>query len=180
MASKVVNLPVLAVVAPIGVLSILPPVETKAVVVKVPVFGTKLNLVELVVCGKFPVVELTTVGYQVATDVVLSVIAVFVAFVAVVALVAVLALPVKAPTKLVDVTETKPANVVTVAPNATEVEPMVTLELVNAALGILVKPAPEPLKAVDVKVPVLGTYCNLVELVSIVEVVPLVAFTNVG
>ena len=74
-----------------------------------------------------------------------SVIAVFVAFVAVVAVVAVLALPVKAPTKVVDVTETKPANVVTVAPNATEVEPMVTLEFVNAALGILVKPAPEPL-----------------------------------
>ena len=121
------------------------PAPAKPVADNTPVLGTKLNLVELVVCGKFPVVELTTVGYQVALELVLSVIAIFVAFVAVVALVAVLALPVSAPTKVVDVTEVKPANVVTVAPNATEVEPIVTLELVNAEFGILVKLAPEPL-----------------------------------
>ena len=86
----------------------------------------------------------------------LSVIATFVAFVAVVADVAVEALPVKAPTKVVDVTEVRPANVVTVAPKATEVEPIVTLEFVSAALGILVRLAPEPLKIVALNVPVNG------------------------
>ena len=44
--------------------------------------GTKLSFVLDVVCGKFPVVALTMVGYQVALELVLSVIAVFVAFVA--------------------------------------------------------------------------------------------------
>ena len=112
---------------------------------KTPVFGTKLNLVELVVCGKFPVVELTTVGYHVALDEVLSVIAVFVALVAVVAVVAVLALPVNAPTNVVDVTELRPAKVVAVPPKLIAVEPTVTLELFKAELGIDIKPAPEPL-----------------------------------
>ena len=69
----------------------------------------------------------------------------FVALVADVALVAVLALPVKAPTKVVDVTETKPAMVVADEPKLIVVEPTVMLEFVNAELGILVKPAPEPL-----------------------------------
>jgi hypothetical protein len=81
----------------------------------------------------------------VAFVVVSSVTAVFVAFVAEVALVAVLALPVKAPTKVVDVTEVNPAIVVADAPKMIAVEPTVMLELVNAELGILVKPAPEPL-----------------------------------
>jgi hypothetical protein len=94
-----------------------------------------------------------------------SVIAVFVAFVAVVAVVAVDALPVKAPTKVVEVTETRPANVVTVAPKATAVEPIVTLELTKAELGMLVKEAPEPLNTVAVKTPVDGLYWYLVELV---------------
>jgi len=74
-----------------------------------------------------------------------SVTAVFVAFVADVALVAVLALPDKAPTNVVDVTKVNPANVVDDAPNAIAVVPTVILELVNAELGILVNPAPEPL-----------------------------------
>ena len=112
--------------------------------------------------------------------VVSSVTAVFVAFVADVALVAVLALPVKAPTKVVDVTEVKPVNVVTVAPNDTEVEPMVTLELVNAELGILVKLAPEPLNSVAVKTPVEGLNWYLVELVYSVVKLPLVAAANNG
>ena len=73
-----------------------------------------------------------------------SVIAVFVAFVAVVALVAVLALPVKAPTNVVDVTEVSPAIVVAEPPKLIAVEPTVMLELVSAELGIEVNPAPEP------------------------------------
>ena len=84
--------------------------------------------------------------------------AIFVAFVAVVADVAVDAFPVKAPTKVVDVTETRPANVVTVAPKATAVEPIVTLEFVKAEFGMLVKAAPEPLNPVAVKIPVEGLY----------------------
>ena len=73
-----------------------------------------------------------------------SVIAVFVALVAVVAVVAVEALPDKAPTKVVDVTEVRPAKVVEVPPKLIAVDPIVTLELVKAELGIEVKPAPEP------------------------------------
>ena len=76
---------------------------------------------------------------------VLSVIAIFVAFVAVVAVVAVLAFPVKAPTKVVDVTDVKPAIVVADPPKLIAVEPTVTLELVKALLGIEVNPAPDPL-----------------------------------
>jgi hypothetical protein len=75
---------------------------------------------------------------------VLSVIAIFVAFVAVLALVAELALPVKAPTKVVDVTDVKPAIVVADEPKLIAVDPTVMLEFVKAELGIDVKPAPEP------------------------------------
>lgn len=110
----------------------------------------------------------------------LSVIAELVAFVAVVALVAVEALPVKAPTKVVDVTEVRPANVVTVAPKATEVEPIVTLELTKAAFGMLVNEAPDPLNPVAVKTPVEGLNWYLVELVNSVVIVPLVASENKG
>jgi len=60
-------------------------------------------------------------------------------------LVAVLELPVSAPTKVVDVTDVRPANVVTVAPSATLVEPIVTLLFVSAPFGI-------PLKFVPVSV----------------------------
>jgi len=74
--------------------------------------------------------------------------AVFVAFVAVVA---VLALPDKAPTKVVEVTEVSPARVVAVAPKETLVDPIVMLELVNALFGMFVKLAPEPLNTVAVQ-----------------------------
>jgi hypothetical protein len=73
-----------------------------------------------------------------------SVVPVFVAFVAVVAVVEEVALPLKAPTKVVDVTEVRPANVVDDEPNEIAVVPTVMLEFVRAELGILVKPAPEP------------------------------------
>ena len=99
---------------------------------------------------------------------------------AVVAVVAVLAFPVSAPTKVVDVTLVKPAIVVADEPKLMAVEPIVMLELVRAEFGMLVKLAPDPLKTVAVKVPVLGTYFSFVELVSIVVTVPLVALTKVG
>jgi hypothetical protein len=111
---------------------------------------------------------------------VLSVTATFVAFVAVVAVVAELALPVNAPTNVVDVTETRPANVVTVAPNATAVEPIVTLELTNAELGMLVRLAPDPLNPVAVKSPVEGLNWYLVELTYSVVRLPAVAAANRG
>jgi hypothetical protein len=111
---------------------------------------------------------------------VLSVTATFVEFVAVVALVAVEALPVKAPTKVVDVTEVRPTNVVTVAPKATAVEPIVTLELTNAELGMLVRLAPEPLNPVAVKSPVDGLNWYLVELTYSVVKLPAVAAANRG
>ena len=69
----------------------------------------------------------------------------FVALVAVVAVVAVEALPDKAPTKVVDVTEVRPAMVVAVDPKLMAVEPIVMLEFDRAELGIEVKPAPDPL-----------------------------------
>jgi len=87
---------------------------------------------------------------------VLSVIATFVALVAVVAVVAVDALPVKAPTKVVEVTLVNPAIVVALEPKLIAVEPTVIDELLRAALGMLVKDAPEPLKTVAVSVPVDG------------------------
>ena len=120
------------------------------------------------------------VGYQVATELVLSVIAVFVAFVAVVVVVAVSALPVKAPTNDVEVTELNPARVVAVLPKEIFVEPIVTLELVKAPLGIEVKLAPDPLNTVAAKVPEDGVYSNLVELVYSVAVVPDVTLENKG
>ena len=109
-----------------------------------------------------------------------SVIAVFVALVADVALVAVLALPVKAPTKVVDVTETKPAMVVADEPKLMAVEPIVMLELVRAELGIEVRPAPDPLNCVAVKTPVEGLNWYLVELVYSVEIEPVVTVENSG
>ena len=125
--------------------------------------------------GKFPVVFDTIVGYQVALELVLSVMPIFVAFVAVVAVVAVLAFPVNAPTKAVEVTELNPSIVVVVLPRAIEVLPSVKLELVRAELGMFVNNAPEPLNTVEVNVPVDGTYCNFVDEVSTVLVEPLVA-----
>lgn len=65
-----------------------------------------------------------------------------VAVVAVVAVVAEVALPVNAPTNVVDVTEVNPANVVAVAPNEMLVEPTVTELFVRPAFGIPVKFVP--------------------------------------
>jgi hypothetical protein len=128
----------------------------KTVAVKVPVEGKKDSLVELVVAGLLPVDAADRIGYQVELELVLSVIATLVALVAVVAVVAVDALPVKAPTKVVDVTLVKPANVVELAPREIAVVPTVIEELLSAELGMLVKDAPEPLKTVAVRVPVNG------------------------
>ena len=60
-------------------------------------------------------------------------------------LVTVLALPVSAPTKLVEVTLVNPASVVAVAPRLTEVEPIVTAEFVSDALPMLVRVLVAPL-----------------------------------
>ena len=70
-------------------------------------------------------------------------------------LVAVLALPVNAPTKDVEVTEERPVKVVTVAPSATLVLPMVTELLVSELLPIFerVLLAPEIVLLVRVCVP---------------------------
>ena len=64
------------------------PAPLNEVAVKAPVLGTKLNLLELVVAGLLPVELAEIMGYHVATEVVLSVIATLLAFVAVVAVVA--------------------------------------------------------------------------------------------
>ena len=64
------------------------PAPLNEVAVKTPVDGTKLNLVELVFAGLLPVVFAEMIGYQVLTEVVLSVMAMLLAFVAVVAVVA--------------------------------------------------------------------------------------------
>ena len=53
-------------------------------------------------------------------------------------------MPVRAPTNDVDVTEARPVKVVTVAPKATDVLPMVTLELVKLALPMLLNVLLEP------------------------------------
>ena len=132
------------------------PVSATPLADKTPVEGTKDSLVELVVAGLLPVDAADRIGYQVELELVLSVIATLVALVAVVAVVAVDALPVKAPTKVVDVTLVSPAIVVAVPPRLIAVEPTVIDELLRAELGMLVKDAPEPLKTVAVSVPVEG------------------------
>ena len=142
--------------------------------------GLNFNFVEDVYSGKLPDVLVFQTGYITAFVVVSSVVPVFVAFVALVAVVAVLALPVKAPTKVVEVTEVSPAKVVTVAPKATAVEPIVTLELTNAPLGMLVRLAPEPLNPVAVKSPVDGLNWYLVEETYSVASVPDVDAANNG
>ena len=110
----------------------------------------------------------------------MSVIAEFVALVAVVAVVAVLAFPDKAPTKVVEVTEVSPAMIVAVPPREIVVDPIVTLELTNAPLGMLVRLAPEPLNPVAVKSPVDGLNWYLVEETYSVAKLPAVAEANKG
>jgi hypothetical protein len=102
-----------------------------------------------------------------------------VALVADVALVAVDALPVRAPTKVVDVTEVNPAMVVTVPPSDTAVDPMVTELFVNAAFGMAVSEAPEPAKVVADKTPVDGTKDSFVEL-TLIGLSPVFVPTHAG
>jgi len=73
------------------------------------------------------------------------------------------AVPVNAPLKPVDVTDTSPAIVVADAPNEIDVVPTVTALFVNAPFGILVNDAPEPLNVVAANNPVDGLYVNLVD-----------------
>jgi len=146
----------LYVKAPLGIDVNDAPLPLNTVADNVPVDGTKDSLVELVVAGLLPVDAADRTGYQVELELVLSVIATLFALVAVVAVVAVDALPVKAPTKVVDVTLVSPAIVVAVPPRLIAVEPTVIDELLRAELGMLVKDAPEPLKTVAVSVPVDG------------------------
>jgi len=102
--------------------------------------------------------------------------------------VAVLALPFNAPTNVVDVTEVKPANVVDVEPNGNDVEPTVIELFVNAPLGTLVRPAPEPAKPVAVTIPVLGfivnfvldTFSGLLPLTESTQVIYFVPFVDVS
>jgi hypothetical protein len=110
----------------------------------------------------------------------LSVIAILLALVAVVAVVAELAFPVNAPTKVVDVTELKPAIVVAEPPKLIAVEPTVMLEFVSAELGIEVNPAPEPANCVAVKTPVEGLNWYLVDATYSVVKLPLVAAAYSG
>jgi hypothetical protein len=153
---------------------------TSCEAVKAPVLGLNFNFVDDTYSGKLPDEPVFQTGYITAFVVVSSVVPVFVAFVAVVADVAVLALPVKAPTKVVEVTEVSPAKVVTVAPKATAVEPIVTLELTKAALGMLVRLAPDPLNPVAVKTPVDGLNWYLVDATYSVANVPEVDAANKG
>jgi hypothetical protein len=99
-------------------------------------------------------------------------------------LVAVVALPVRAPTNVVEVTEVKPAKVVELAPNEIEVEPIVTAEL--ARLALLIPAVPERLALTNpeivlepaaivlfVSVSALAKVANVPEVGKVTEVVPL-------
>ena len=105
----------------------------------------------------------------------MSVIAIFVALVAVVAVVAELAEPL--------ILTDKEVILPLAELSGTAVVPIYNEELPKTALGIvpdklpavrLVKLAPEPIKLVEVKAPVLGLYWSLVELVYSVDKFPLV------
>lgn len=103
----------------------------------------------------------------------------WVAVVADVADVADVAFPESAPVNVVAVTAVSPAKLVTVAPRATEVLPMVTEELTSPPLGIPDRFAPEPEKPVADKMPVLGMNESLVDEVFCPRF-PVVAVTQVG
>jgi len=153
---------------------------TSCEAVKAPVLGLNFNFVDDTYSGKLPDVLVFQTGYITAFVVVSSVVPVLVALVAFVAVVAVLALPVKAPTKVVEVTEVSPAMVVTVPPKETLVEPIVMLELTNAPFGMLVRLAPEPLNPVAVNKPVEGLNWYLVDDTYSVAKLPDVAAANNG
>lgn len=123
---------------------------------RTPVEGTNESLVLVTLDGRFPVLAVTHVGYTAVAVVVSLVIAALFAFVAVVA---VSAFPVSAPTKVVDVTEVRPARVVDDAPREIAVDPIVTDEFVSPAFGIV---------ATDERTPdaLVVTYPAVVRLVS--------------
>jgi len=142
------------------------PVKATPLALKTPVLGTKLSFVELVVIGKLPVVVETSVGYQVAMEVVLSVTATFVALVAVVAVVALAAEPL--------ILTAKEVIDPLAAFNRTAVVPIYNEELPKTLLGIvpdrfaavrLVRLDPDPLNPVADKTPVEGLNWYFVELV---------------
>ena len=86
--------------------------------------------------------------------------------------VAVSALPVNAPTKLVDVTEVRPLNVVELAPNAIAVEPIVVLLFAKLALLI----AAVPLRLLFVKPVIVLLPAAIVLFVNVcVSVAPTIA-----
>jgi hypothetical protein len=102
-----------------------------------------------------------------------------------VAVVAVVALPVRAPTNVVEVTEVKPAKVVELAPNEIEVEPIVTAEL--AKLAFVIPAVPERLASTNpeivlepaaivlfVSVSALAKVDNVPEVGKVTEVMPVV------
>lgn len=117
------------------------PEPENVVAASTPVDGLNVNFVLVVFVGRFPVVAVTQVGYIVAFVVVSLVMPTFVAFVAVVA---VEAFPDSAPVNVVAVTDVRPASVVEEDPKEMAVVPTVIDELVNAPLGMFVRPAPEP------------------------------------
>lgn len=101
-----------------------------------------------------------------------------------VAVVAFVALPVRAPTNVVEVTEVKPAKVVELAPKEIEVEPIVTVELAKFAL--VIPAVPERLALINpeivlepaaivlfVSVSALAKVANVPEVGSVTEVVAL-------
>ncbi len=61
--------------------------------------------------------------------------------------------PVSVPMNCDDVTEVNPARVVELDPSEIAVVPTVTCELTSAVLGMLVRPAPEPVNWVAVTLP---------------------------
>jgi hypothetical protein len=115
-----------------------------------------------------------------------SVIAILVALVAVVAEVAevaevaVEALPVRAPTKVVDVTDDNPAMVVADDPNDIAVEPTVTLLFVNCAFPIPDSVPPRVIVPVDVIVPPVNVIPDTVPAVAIEVTVPVPPTTFVA
>lgn len=70
-------------------------------------------------------------------------------------------MPVKFPTKVVEVTDVRPARVVVVCPRLIRVVPIVMLLFVRALFGILTNRAPDPLKVPAVSTLVEGLYATV-------------------
>ena len=119
--------------AAFGILVNPAPLPANPVEVNIPVLGTNDNFVLETFCGKLPVLAVTQVGYTAEAVATSFVIPVLVAFVAV---------PVNAPTNVVDVTDVNPATVVVVDPRDMLVDPSVKELFVNAPLGMPVKFVP--------------------------------------